>query len=71
MLINCSALGELRHTIWSGKGPGSGIPITITDFLTDRKHMRKTAEFVLQTGPISYSKETVDSDSHASGTQLA
>jgi hypothetical protein len=71
VLINCSALNELQRTIWSSEDPGSGIPTTLAAFLTDRKHMRKTAQFILQTGLISYLKETVESVTHASDTHMA
>lgn len=71
VLMNYSALDKLRHTVWSSNTPGNGIPTTLATFLTDMKHVRRTAQFVLQTGLISYLKETVEPPAHATDTPVA
>jgi hypothetical protein len=50
VLIDCMALDDLRHSIWND----SGIPSTVSRFLTDPKQVWKTAQLVLQAGLIPY-----------------
>jgi hypothetical protein len=45
-------LMEIRIRTWTGEG--AGIPRTLNAFLTNPKHIKKTAQFVLNTGLISY-----------------
>jgi hypothetical protein len=52
VLIDCTALDDLRHSIWNDSD--SGIPSTVSRFLTDPKQVRKTAQLVLQAGLIPY-----------------
>jgi hypothetical protein len=52
VLIDCTALDDLRRSIWNDGD--SGIPSTVSRFLTDPKQVRKTAQLVLQAGLIPY-----------------
>ena len=54
---------DLQWLIWSSNDPGNGIPSTVAAFLTDMKHVHKTAQYVLQTGLISYLNDSAELDS--------
>ena len=63
--MDCTAYDDLRRSIWSSDNPGNGIPSTVAAFLTDMKHVRKTARYVLQTGLISYLNNSAELDSQS------
>jgi hypothetical protein len=52
--------------IWTWTGEGAGIPRTLNAFLTDPKRVKKTTQFVLNTGLIPYLANEGGADAAAS-----
>lgn len=61
--MDCLAYDNLRSRIWTGDD--AGIPSTLNTFLADPKRVKKTAQFVLNTGLIPYLANGGEADATA------
>jgi hypothetical protein len=66
VLMECQEYDALRIRTWTGDG--AGIPRTLNAFLTDPKRVKKTTQFVLNTGLIPYLANEGGADAAASSS---